>query len=168
MRIVVASGVGEGPTHIAAFDAALFDAGVANYNLIQLSSIIPPGCVVERARYETPDAEYGRRLYVVMTRCHAHQPGAMAWAGVGWAQERPGDGRGLFVELHGESEQAVCAGLTASLEAMTARRERSFGPIQHQLAGIECRGRPVCALVVAVYASEEWNDPWGRATLALR
>ena len=43
MKIIVTSGTGEGPTSLAAFDAALLDAGVANYNLICLSSIIPPG-----------------------------------------------------------------------------------------------------------------------------
>jgi arginine decarboxylase len=42
MQIHVSSGRGEGPTPLAAFDAALRDAGVSNYNLIALSSVIPP------------------------------------------------------------------------------------------------------------------------------
>jgi hypothetical protein len=37
MIIRVTSGTGTGPTELAAFDAALLDAGVANYNLIPLS-----------------------------------------------------------------------------------------------------------------------------------
>jgi arginine decarboxylase len=43
MTIHIASGVGTGPTKMAAFDSALQAAGAANYNLIRLSSIVPPG-----------------------------------------------------------------------------------------------------------------------------
>ncbi len=41
MKIKVTYGIGEGATKLAAFDRALFDAGIANYNLIKLSSVIP-------------------------------------------------------------------------------------------------------------------------------
>lgn len=41
LDICLSSGTGEGPTPLAAFDAALPDAGVANYNLLCLSSVIP-------------------------------------------------------------------------------------------------------------------------------
>ena len=49
--IVLSTGLGVGPTALAAFDAALLDAGVANYNLICLSSVIPPGrrCAIDCA-----------------------------------------------------------------------------------------------------------------------
>jgi arginine decarboxylase len=46
--IQVTTGTGEGPTPLAAFDAALLDAGVANYNLICLSSVIPEASVIRR------------------------------------------------------------------------------------------------------------------------
>jgi len=42
--IPVTSGVGRGRTQLAALDAALFDAGIANYNLLHVTSIIPEGC----------------------------------------------------------------------------------------------------------------------------
>ena len=41
MKIKVTYGTGEGLTKLAAFDRALFNAGIANYNLIKLSSVIP-------------------------------------------------------------------------------------------------------------------------------
>lgn len=46
--IVVTAGVAECPTALSAFDAALMDAGIANYNLIYLSSVIPGGSVIKR------------------------------------------------------------------------------------------------------------------------
>jgi arginine decarboxylase len=156
MNIVVTSGTGEGPTSVAAFDAALLNAGVANYNLIALSSIIPPGSTIERAVFVTPPEEYGHRLYVVMARCDVRASGNAAWAGIGWTQEEQ-SGRGLFVELHGSSKTGVQEAIDVSLTTMMESRRRAYGPIYSQLAGIECRGRPVCALVIAVYCSEAWK-----------
>ena len=108
MQIVVSHGTGEGPTPLAAFDKALLGAGVENYNLIRLSSVIPPGVTIARNRFVSDPDEYGRRLYVVMAEQRAVEPGRGAYAGLGWLQE-PGDGRGLFVECEGRSHAAVRA-----------------------------------------------------------
>jgi len=156
MKIVVTAGTGEGPTAVAAFDAALHSAGVENYNLIPLSSIIPPGSTVERATFETPSSEYGHRLYVVMARCDAQSVGDEAWAGVGWTQEQE-SGRGLFVELHAASKSGVQEAIEATLRSMMASRGHTYGPLHCEVAGIVCRAMPVCALVIAVYQSEGWN-----------
>jgi hypothetical protein len=50
MEIYLSTGIGEGPTPLAAFDAAL-NAGIANYNLIVLSSVIPARSVMRRAKF---------------------------------------------------------------------------------------------------------------------
>ena len=68
LNIHLSSGTGEGPTPLAAFDAALMDAGVANYNLLCLSLVIPPNATIVRAKHRTPPDDYGRRLYVVMSQ----------------------------------------------------------------------------------------------------
>jgi arginine decarboxylase len=156
MRITITCGTGEGPTPLAAFDQALLNAGVANYNLIYLSSIIPPDSVIERARYVTPPDEYGHRLYVVMARHEEQTPGNMAWAGVGWTQEAA-TGRGLFVELHGSQRAEVEEAIHSSLGCMMASRSLHYGPIQYEIAGKLCSGAPVCAVVLAVYQSERWE-----------
>ena len=70
-RIVLAQGTGCGPTELAAFDAALRDAGVANYNLLCLSSVIPPGSRLERTRWVTPAEHWGHRLYVVLSQARS-------------------------------------------------------------------------------------------------
>ncbi len=70
-RIVLARGIGRGPTELAAFDAALRDAGIANYNLLGLSSVIPPGSTIEHGRWVTPPEHWGQRLYVCSRRCAA-------------------------------------------------------------------------------------------------
>jgi arginine decarboxylase len=158
LEIQVTTGTGEGPTPLAAFDAALRDAGVANYNLILLSSVIPGGSVVRKASYVTPSQEYGHRLYVVLARAETAAVGSAAWAGLGWTQE-PATGRGLFVELHGGERQQVDNDIKATLDAMIASRPLAYGDIRSEIVGIECRAMPVCAVAVAIYRSEPWDRP---------
>ncbi len=157
MKIKIASASGRGPTPLAAFDAALQNAGVENYNLIPLSSVIPPAAELERGRYSTPSSEYGDRLYVVMAQHHASQIGEEAWAGIGWTQEAE-SGRGLFVELHGSSRRTVENDIESTLVSMKQYRPYEYGKNESEISGIVCEGDPVCALVIAVYGSE----PWGR------
>jgi arginine decarboxylase len=66
-RIPVVGSTGTGLTELAAFDAALLAAGVADRNLIRLSSVIPPGATIEQpsSPIESPGG-WGDRLYVVL------------------------------------------------------------------------------------------------------
>ena len=67
MKLYLANAIGRGSTELAAFDAALVGAGVANFNLIRLSSVIPPnGEIVEVERCPfAQDGGWGDRLYAV-------------------------------------------------------------------------------------------------------
>jgi arginine decarboxylase len=157
MRIAVSTGVGTGPTALAAFDHALALAGVANFNLLPLSSVVPPGAEVVE---EVPDLEYatwGDRLYVVMAHERVVEPNAEAWAGIGWVQD-PEGGRGLFVEHHGNSELTVREDITASLKALMITREVDWEPIRMAVVGDRCHHDPICALVIATYQAEPWTD----------
>jgi len=42
-HFTIVGGIGEGSTFLNAFDSALMSAGVGHYNLIRVSSILPPG-----------------------------------------------------------------------------------------------------------------------------
>lgn len=153
--IAIARGVGSGPTPLAAFDAALFDAGVANYNLITLSSVIPPGSVIERRRWHTPPEDWGRRLYCVLSQHREDRPGHAAHAGIGWVHDAL-SGAGLFVELHGDDRDRLSTDLHATLKAMQAQRVIDLGPVHTEIASTRCVSDPVCALVIAVYAAAPW------------
>jgi arginine decarboxylase len=153
--IALATGLGEGPTPLAAFDAALRDAGVANYNLIGLSSVIPPGSVIERRKWATPPEDWGRRLYCVLSQMREERPGHGAHAGIGWVRDEV-SGAGLFVELHDASRQQLEADLRATLRSMQAGRGIDFGEPHVEIASATCEGPPVCALVIAVYAAAPW------------
>lgn len=159
-RIDIRTGVGRGPTELAAFDAALRDANIANFNLIVLSSVIPPGTEVEVLDDSTdarPDGEWGDRLYVVMADQRTSTIGQTAAAGIGWVQDEY-TGQGLFVEHEGREEWKVRQDIQLSLDDMVQGRPQRFGPMMTRVETAVCTdGTPTCALVVAVYESQGWN-----------
>ncbi len=159
MIIHLATGLGKGPTKLSAFDAALNDAGVANYNIIRLSSVIPPKTSIvkfDKALVNLP-GNWGDRLYVVMAEMRVDTPNEEAWAGIGWVQEKD-SGKGLFVEHEGYSEETVKRDIRQSLESLMATRNVDFGEIKMLVNGAVCKHLPVCALVVAVYQASNWQN----------
>lgn len=159
MVIQVASGTGTGPTKLAAFDAALNQAGVANYNLIRLSSIVPPGTkiVANNGPVRNMEGNWGDKLYVVMADMRVDSPNVEAWAGVGWVQDKK-TGRGLFVEHEGANEDTVRRDIEDSLKALMEVRKINFGPIHMEVVGITCTHEPICALVIAAYQASGWRS----------
>lgn len=165
MTINLTAGIGTGPTKLSAFDAALNHAGVANYNLIRLSSVIPPSSeiIVHDGPIPKIPGQWGDRLYVVMAEERVDTPNTEAWAGIGWVQEKD-SGRGLFVEHQGKSQKYVEESIRQSLNALMATRNVDFGEIHMKVAGRICKHEPVCALVVAVYQADAWQDAGGKET----
>src|SRR3712207_127342 len=104
---------------MSAFDSALLGAGVANYNLIRLSSVIPQAA---RISFDSDPVVVvpSDRLYCVYASAPADHPRHSAWAGIGWV--RDGAGRGLFVEHHAGNEDELTALISHSLEDMSGRR----------------------------------------------
>ncbi len=159
MNIHIAAGLGTGPTKMAAFDAALQEAGTANYNLIRLSSIIPGGSEIidETSTIKTPPGKWGDRLYVVMAEHRVDTPNVEAWAGIGWVQDAK-TGEGLFVEHEGANEATVRRDIEQSMKALVETRGKEFGPLKMKVTGITCLHEPVCALVIAVYEASDWSN----------
>jgi arginine decarboxylase len=157
MILPIAAAVGTGATCLAAFDDALLKIGAANFNIIRLSSVIPPGSeVVARERaMELPQGAWGDRLYAVCADRRANRPGEQAWAGIGWIQDA--SGRGLFVEHSGQREQQVHDDIDASLDQLAVGRGLRFGSHQRLVVGTTVVDRPVCALVMCAYATESWS-----------
>ncbi len=158
MKIYVAGAIGQGDTELAAFDHALIISGIANYNLIRLSSVIPPSStVLEVEKVETKPGTWGDRLYVVYAEARSSTRGEEVWAGIGWVQD-PTDGKGLFVEHEGNSEKAVRDDIEASLRNLMRSRNMAELPIGMKVVGGKCIDKPVCAFVVATYQVSDWHN----------
>ncbi|HLC87874.1 MAG TPA: pyruvoyl-dependent arginine decarboxylase [Patescibacteria group bacterium] len=164
LKVKIVKGKGEARTPLSAFDAALKDAGVFNYNLIVLSSIIPPGSSVEKiAKYESPEAEYGHRLYVVLAEERSSETGKFIAAGIGWYLFK--NGKGIFVEHHltGDTEVAVESEIKfrieESIKDMCEFRDIEFNKdkMNMETSITQVQNHPASVLVIAVYLSEVWK-----------
>lgn len=157
LTIRVSAGSGAGQTPLSAFDAALRDAGVADFNLVRLSSVIPPDSTVVdvHGRHQLTGG-HGDLLYCVYAAAYAYAPGESAWAGVAWSLDRAGTGAGLFVEHDAPSRTELEWALAASLDDLSARRGDMYQSAGSVLAAATFTGAPACAVVIASYRREGW------------
>jgi len=157
-RIRISRSQGTGATRLAAFDAALVAAGLQDFNLVPLSSVVPLGATVEVvAPAEQVRGRHGDLLYCVYAAAYATRPGLEAWAGIAWGLQTDGSGSGLFVEHSGSSEAAVHADLSATLGAMMDNRPEHYAEGGRLVSGVTCTGDPVAALVVASFQTAGWS-----------
>ncbi len=163
MQIQIITSKGEGSTLLSAFDHALQNAGVSNYNIITLSSIIPPGSQLSRIdKYKTPSEDFGHRLYVVKAEQRSDKIGRTIGAGIGWYQLD--DGRGFFVEHETESDSeeevryVLKQRIDNTLRDMCKFRKVTFDEkkLNSAISTTSILRHPACALSIAIYKAQEW------------
>ena len=156
LRISVASATGFGGTQLSAFHAALASVNLSQYNLIRLSSVIPPHAVIDTTTHAPlPVGQWGDRLYCVYAERRTAVPGTQVWAGLGWVERLDGNG-GFFVEHDGESEPEVTHAVNVSIKELAAGCAYPFGEPTVILNGATCVDLPVCTLVIAAYRTAPW------------
>lgn len=161
LTIRVSRGTGTGLTRLAAFDGALRAAGVADFNLVRLSSVIPPHSdVVTTEASDQIRGGHGDLLFCVYADAYASTPGESAWAGMTWAQHPDTSQGGLFAEHSGWSRGDVERELEQTLDDLIANRGAGYRPGGSLLSSIECETQPVCAVVVASFRRVGWSE-WG-------
>jgi arginine decarboxylase len=153
---------------MAAYDAALADANLHNYNLVTVSSVIPADATVEVIGTAPDLGPAGERLTVVEASATRPGPGRVS-AALGWTTGERGSegerepsvegerGPGLFYEAADETtveevEERVRTGLAAGREL----REWTFTDEQVETATTRAEpGTYASAVVVAAYGESE-------------
>lgn len=96
----VTSGKAVSPvSELNAFDRALKSAGIAQCNLVSVSSILPPNCVESKRKKLPP----GSITFAVVARMDGNE-GTLIGAGIAWAWEKEKK-YGLVAEAHGHMDQ---------------------------------------------------------------
>lgn len=153
--IRVAWGSGTGPTAMASFDAALAEANVHEYNLVELSSVVPADATLDVVGTVPDLGPTGEALYCVLAR-ETVPPGAAdpAVAGLGWA--RGDDGRGVFYERGGRDPAGVREAVEDGLDHGMVLRDRE--PVTGDVVVETVDADPAAhatAVVVAAYGRSE-------------
>lgn len=108
-KIFFTKGTGIHREKLVSFEMALRSAGIAQHNLVRISSIFPPGCeIVERdegAKLLRP----GQVVFCVLSEAATNEPGRRVGAAVGVAMPNDRSMYGYISEHHafGQSEKDI-------------------------------------------------------------
>ncbi|MFB6186805.1 MAG: pyruvoyl-dependent arginine decarboxylase [Halobacteriaceae archaeon] len=154
--ILIVWGTGTGQTAMASYDAALQSANIHNYNLIQLSSVIPSGTEINEKGVAPDLGEVGDRLFVVEARKTASGPDE-ASASLAWATGPKG---GILYEAAGEAPEDVIANRARKgVEQGKELRKWSFTAESSRTTSIDIpSGMYGSAVVIAIYGD---GITWG-------
>ncbi len=146
--ISIVAGSGEGLTELTAFDRALMDAGIANMNLIRVTSILPPGIPVVPVRAFVP----GTLIPAVYAKIASHRPGERIAAAIGVGICRGAHGVIMEHTHVGSAEDAEVAVREMVKEAMASRELRIDDIVVVSKAHVV--RRPACAIAAVVFWPE--------------
>lgn len=112
-EVFLTKGVGVHKEKLASFEEALRKAGIAQYNLIYVSSIFPPGCRVIPRERGIEQLSAGQILPVVLSRNETNEHRRLIAASIGMAIPTDSNQHGYISEHHSAGETEEEAGIYA-------------------------------------------------------
>jgi arginine decarboxylase len=108
-RVFFTKGVGSHRDELRSFELALRSAGIEKYNLVHVSSILPPGCKIISQSQGLREMLPGQVIYAVMARLSSDEPRRLLAASVGCAIPADKKLYGYLSEYHafGQTEKAA-------------------------------------------------------------
>jgi arginine decarboxylase len=94
-------GVGRHKENLASFEVALKDAGMSSFNLVTVSSIIPPGCRQITREQGVEQLKPGEIVYLVLARNSTNEPHRLVASSIGMAIPKDETVHGYLSEWHG-------------------------------------------------------------------
>jgi arginine decarboxylase len=106
-KMFFTKGVGFHKEYLQSFEMALRSAGIAEYNLVTVSSIFPPNCKRITREEGKRMLNLGQVIFCVMARNATNEPNRLIAASIGLAQPADVNNYGYLSEHHpfGETEQ---------------------------------------------------------------
>lgn len=103
-------GVGKHEKKLASFEAALRNAGIEKYNLVQVSSILPPGCKIISREKGLEALLPGEIVHYVVAREQTDEPNRLIASSIGCAVPAEPNQYGYLSEHHSFGETEKVAG----------------------------------------------------------
>lgn len=95
---------------LASFELALRDAGIEKCNLVYVSSILPPHCIIISKEEGVKFLRAGQVTYCVMARNETNEPNRLISAAIGLAVPKDRDNYGYLSEHHAFGETSKKSG----------------------------------------------------------
>lgn len=109
-RVFFTKGVGTHKEELHSFELALRDAGIEKFNLVQVSSIFPPGCKIISRSLGIKKLSPGQVTFCVMSRLASNEPRRLVAASVGCAIPMDRKVYGYLSEHHAYGQTDTLAG----------------------------------------------------------
>lgn len=109
-KVFLTKGVGRNKYQLKSFEMALRQAGVAQQNLVQVSSILPQKCKIISKEKGVKLLTPGSISFCVMARADTNEHGRLVSSSVGVAVPKDNDKWGYLSEVHGHGMNAQQAG----------------------------------------------------------
>jgi arginine decarboxylase len=103
-------GIGVHKDKLTSFELALRKAEIEKYNIVNVSSIFPPGCEIISERKRLEILKPGQIIYCVMAKNQTNEPNRLISAAVGLAVPKDKGGYGYLSEYHTFGETAKKSG----------------------------------------------------------
>lgn len=117
-KVFLTKGLGRHKYQLKSFEEALRKAGVAQQNLVQVSSILPPKCKIISRQNGLGRLKPGQICYCVMARSDTSEQGRMVASSIGVAVPRDRSQWGYLSEVHGYGmDQQEAADMAEDLAA---------------------------------------------------
>lgn len=136
-------------SELNALDRALKNAGIAQCNLVSVTSILPPGCK-QVANMRIP---VGSITHAVMAKMDGGE-GTIVAAGIAWTWEKDGK-YGLVAEAHGYVDRrALQKTLDLEISEMATTRGIEIEKINHRIEVLRVpKGNYGCVIAALVYVT---------------
>ncbi len=118
-KMFLTKGVGVHKEKLASFEMALRNARIARYNLVEVSSICPPGCQLVPIDEGIASFQPGQIVHVVLSKNATNEPNRLISAAVGVAMPTDPNMYGYLSEHHSFGEEEETAGRYAEDLAAT-------------------------------------------------
>jgi arginine decarboxylase len=109
-KVFLTKGVGVHKDKLASFELALRDAGIEKYNLVFVSSILPPNCKIISREEGLKLLQPGQIIFCVFARNQTDEPNRLISAAIGVAVPKETDQYGYLSEHHAFGQKAEIAG----------------------------------------------------------
>jgi len=109
-KMFLTKGVGQHKFELRSFELSLRDAGIEKYNLVQVSSIYPPGCQIVSRNEGLKELIPGMITFCVMARCASSEPHRLIASSIGIAIPADRSAYGYLSEHHAFGETEKIAG----------------------------------------------------------
>jgi arginine decarboxylase len=93
-------GVGAHKENLESFEVALKDAGISSYNLVTVSSIVPPSCKRITKEQGVEMLKPGEIVFLVLARNSTNEPHRLLASSIGLAIPRDETVHGYLSEWH--------------------------------------------------------------------